>query len=175
MFRWNSIKVSLLILIYHKLTNYLVRYFVTMLIYFSSAPFYTNNVHLPHDHILVPPETLSSFPSSRTCSRWHTSTAMPQLLINKQLMIAKGLWLKTALQSALSTWGSSIFSVAGMGLPQTQPCFMMPTSLIFFCTWKVLFSWCWISYLWDTPHPFSRCPLSSYRMGPSPASVNIYN
>ena len=27
-----------------------------MLIYFSSAPFYTDNVHLPHDHIPIPPE-----------------------------------------------------------------------------------------------------------------------
>ena len=27
-----------------------------MLIYFSSAPFYTDNVHLPHDHNPVPPE-----------------------------------------------------------------------------------------------------------------------
>ena len=28
-----------------------------MLVYFSSPPFYTDNVHLPHDHSPVPPET----------------------------------------------------------------------------------------------------------------------
>ena len=27
-----------------------------MLIYFSSPPFYTDNVHLPHDHSPIPPE-----------------------------------------------------------------------------------------------------------------------
>ena len=27
-----------------------------MLVYFSSPPFYTDNVHLPHDHSPVPPE-----------------------------------------------------------------------------------------------------------------------
>ena len=27
-----------------------------MLIYFSSVPFYTDNVHLPHDHFPIPPE-----------------------------------------------------------------------------------------------------------------------
>jgi len=33
-----------------------IRYFVTMLIYFSSAPFYTNNIHLPNNQNTIPPE-----------------------------------------------------------------------------------------------------------------------
>jgi hypothetical protein len=41
-----------------------------MLIYFSSAPFYTDNVHLPHDHDPVPSKILTNpkfFPFFRDC------------------------------------------------------------------------------------------------------------
>lgn len=45
-----------MISIQHKSADHLIRYFVLMLIYFSSALFYTNNVHLPHDHDPILPE-----------------------------------------------------------------------------------------------------------------------
>ena len=31
-----------------------------MLVYFSSEPFYTDNVHMPHNHDPVPPEILEN-------------------------------------------------------------------------------------------------------------------
>ena len=86
---------SPLILIYHKLTNYSVRYFVTMLIYFSSAPFYTDNVHLPHNHFPVPPEIQENpkfFPFFKdTLGAVDDTHINCNAMINKQLMIAKGL------------------------------------------------------------------------------------
>ena len=58
-FMWHSIKVSFSS-INLKWINYFFRYFIIMLVYFSLEPFYTDNIHLPHDHDPVLPEILKN-------------------------------------------------------------------------------------------------------------------
>lgn len=58
-FMWDHIEVSFHF-IDSRLTKYFFRYFVIMLLFFSSELFYTNNIHLPHNHDPVPPKILEN-------------------------------------------------------------------------------------------------------------------
>ena len=71
-----------------------------MLVYFSLEPFYTNEIHLPHEHDPVPPEILENtkfYPFFKEAigaiDGMHincNSTAEEQQRNNKQCVIVKG-------------------------------------------------------------------------------------
>ena len=141
MLRWNCIKVHLNYPIPSNTDQYqFTRYFIIMLVYFLSPPFYTDNIHLPHDHDPVPPEILGNlkyFPffKDRLGAIDSTHINCKPSVTNQQVACdCKGAVSQNCL--AICNFNMKFLFIFSnwMGQCLTPPCFMMPMSLIFlFC------------------------------------------
>ena len=134
--KWYHLTVCLIFLLVQPQYHLSHRYFIKMLVFFSSAPFYNQYVHLPPADVPTPPEIWNNpkfYPFSRMLlvrSMEHISTAVLLPKCIRQLAIAKVASHKIAWPFVGLIWDSIIYLVGGMDRWQTQQCSMTLASQI---------------------------------------------